>query len=117
MPTLCLDFDPPVVFSSDTAPLVYFLSFAFAARYGDQHELARAALLLRGGDHQVELEPLLTLADRALDDLANRRKLERVWQEAGPLAACCERVAEAIDADEAIRDELRDFPTLRDRIE
>ena len=121
MPTLHLEFDPPgespVVFSGDTAPLVYFLSFAFAARFGAQHELGRVALLLRGGDHQIDLKPLLTFADRAVDDPADRSELERVWQEAGPLATCCVRVVEAIDADAAIREELRDFPTLRDRIE
>jgi hypothetical protein len=33
------------VFGGDTAPLVYFLSFAFAASDGAQHELTKAALL------------------------------------------------------------------------
>ena len=123
MPTLHVDFDPPpdksgpAGFAGDTAPLVYFLSFAFAARYGAQHELTKAALLLRGGDHQIDLKPLLTFADQEVDDPADRRELERVWQEAGPLAECCQRAVEAIDADAAIRRELHDFPTLRDRIE
>lgn len=121
MPTLHVDFDPPgeqpAGFAGDTAPLVYFLSFAFAARFGAQHELGRVALLLRGGDHQIDLKPLLTFADRALDDPADRRELERVWQEAGPLAQCCRRVVEAIDADAAIREQLQEFPTLRDRID
>ena len=121
MPTLHVEFDPsgepPVGFAGDTTPLVYFLSFAFAGRYGAQHELTKASLLLRGGEHTIDLRPLLTFADRDVEEEADRRELERVWQEAGPLAVCCRRVVEAIDGDIAIREELREFPTLRDRIE
>ena len=121
MPTLIVDFDPPgeppIAFGGDTAPLVYFLSFAFAARYGAQHELTKASLLLRGGEHKIDLRPLLTFADRDADDPADQRELERVWQDAGPLAECCRRVVQAIDADPAIREQLCYFPTLRGRIE
>ena len=121
MPTLYVELDPPaepaVVFGGDTAPLVYFLSFAFAARYGAQHELTKASLLMRRGAHKIDLKPLLTFADRDADDEADRRELERVWQDGAPLAECCRRVVEAIDADAAIREELREFPTLRDRID
>ena len=121
MPTLYVEFDPagelPFAFGGDTAPLVYFLSFAFAARYGAQHELTKASLLLRGGEHKIDLKPLLTFADRDTEDPADERELARVWQDAGPLAECCRRVVEAIDADPAIREQLGDFPTLRDRIE
>ncbi|MEX1254027.1 MAG: hypothetical protein WEE64_06780 [Dehalococcoidia bacterium] len=121
MPTLYVDVDSPgeprAAFAGDTAPLVYFLSFGFAARYGAQHELAKASLLLRGGAHKIDLRPLLTFADRDADDPADERDLERAWQEAAPLAECCERVVAAIDADEAVREQLADFPSLRDRIE
>ena len=121
MPTLYVELDPPAdlpsAFGGDTAPLVYFLSFAFAARYGAQHELTKASLLLRGGEHKIDLKPLLTFADRDTEDPADERELQRVWQDAGPLAGCCRRVVEAIDTDPAIREQLRDFPTLRDRIE
>lgn len=123
MPALHVELDPPpdqsgpASFGGDTAPLVYFLSFAFAARYGAQHELTNAALLLRGGEHKIDLRPLLTFADRDADDPADRRELERVWQDAGPLAECCRRVVEAIDADPAVREQLGELPTLRDRIQ
>ena len=121
MPAVIVETDPPIEpppsLSSDSAPLVYFLSFAFAARYGAQHELTKASLLLRGGDHKIDLKPLLTFADRDAEDEADRRELERVWQDAAPLAECCRRVVEAIDGDPTVRDELRDFPALRDRIE
>lgn len=120
MPILHVDLDPlgeAPAFAGDSAPLVYFLSFAFSARYGAQHELTKASLLLRGGDHKIDLKPLLTFADRDADDEADRRELERVWQDAAPLAECCRRVVEAIDADAAVREQLVDFPTLRDLIE
>src|SRR3990172_10945494 len=109
MPTLHIDLDAPgeapPAFGGDAAPVVYFLSFAFSARYGAQHELTKASLLLRGGDHQIDLKPLLTFADRDAEDEADRRELERGWQDAAPLAACCRRVVEAIDADAAGREE------------
>ena len=115
-----VDFEPALdrapSFSSDTAPLVYFLSFAFSARYGAQHELSKASMLLRGGEHKIDLKPLLTFADRDVDDPADDKELTRVWQDAAPLAECCMLVVEAIDADPAIRELLADFPTLRDLI-
>lgn len=122
MPALHVELDPPPAelppaFSGDTAPLVYFLSFAFAARYGAQHELARLAVLLQRPPHQIDLRPLLTFADRDTEDAFDQRELERVWQDAPPLAVCCERVVAAIDADKQARALLRDVPTLRDRLD
>jgi hypothetical protein len=105
-----------MTFGGETAPLVYFLSFAFAARYGAQHELSIVTGLLRD-KHKIDLKPLLTFADHAAQDEANRQELERVWQDAGPLAESCRRVVDAIEADGAIREQLGDFPTLRDRVE
>jgi hypothetical protein len=119
MTQLLVEFDPEgeaPEFAGDTAPLVYFLSFAFATRYGAQHELSKAAALLRD-THKIDLRPLLTFADRAAEDAADRAELERLWQDAAPLAESCRAAVAAIDADAAIRDLLADFPTLRDRID
>ena len=120
MPKLIVEFDPPdeqpVAFGGDTAPLVYFLSFAFAARYGAQHELALATGLLRDR-HKIDIKPLLTFADHAAEDEADRRELERLWQDAAPLAESCRRVVEAIDADAAVREQLSGYPALRGRID
>src|SRR3990172_363172 len=119
MPSLIVEFDPPgaaPAFGGDTAPLVYFLSFAFAARYGAQHELSLATGLLRD-KHKIDIKPLLTFADHAAEDEADRRELERLWQDAAPLAESCRRVVEAIDADEAVREQLRDELTLRDLLD
>jgi len=120
MTQLVIEFDPPgdpqITFGGDTAPLVHFLSFAFALRYGAQHELSKAAGLLRD-THQIDLKPLLTFADRHAADARDRQELERVWQDGAPLADTCRLVVEAIDADEALRELLRDSPALRDRVE
>lgn len=121
MPSVIVETDPPIEpppsFSIDSAPLVYFLSFAYAARYGAQHELTKASMLLRTGDHKIDLKPLLTFADRDVENEADRAELERVWQHAEPLAECCRRVVAAIDADAAVRALLADFPTLRGLID
>lgn len=110
----------PVAFGGDTADLVYFLSFAFSARYGAQHELTTLALRLRGGDDKIDLTPLLTFADRNPEDPADERELQRAWQDAAPLAACCRQVVAALDRldrdDPHVRATLARYPALRDRI-
>ena len=121
MPTLHIDFDPPEpcphAFASDTSDVVYFLSFAFSARYGSTHELSRASLLLRG-EFKIDLRPLLTFADRQAEDAADKRELERVWQEAAPLAECCRQVVAALDSGNAqLRELTAGFPALRDRLD
>jgi hypothetical protein len=120
MPSLIIELDPPgappVPFGGDTSSLVYFLSFAFALRYGAQHELSQAAALLRD-KHNVDLRPLLTFADRHAEDARDRQEQERAWQSAAPLAESCRRVVEAIDANEALRELLADYPALRERID
>lgn len=121
MPSVIVETDPPIEpppsFSIDSAPLVYFLSFAYAARYGAQHELTKASMLLRTGEHKIDLKPLLTFADREVENEADRAELERVWQDAGPLAECCRSVVAAIDADASVREQLAAFPTLRNLID
>src|SRR3990172_12738077 len=92
MPTLYFETtarDPcPYAFEGDTSDLVYFLSFAYSARYGSTHELTQAALLLRG-ELKIDLRPLLTFADSDVEEEADAEALERAWQDAGPLAECC----------------------------
>ena len=110
--------DPcPHAFDSDTSDVVYFLSFAFSARYGSTHELSRASLLLRG-EFKIDLRPLLTFADRQAEDATDQRELERVWQEAAPLAECCRQVVAALDSDNTqLRELTAGFPGLRDRLD
>jgi hypothetical protein len=116
MPRIIVDFEPPQpdapAFESDTTDLVYFLSWAFSTRYGANHELSVASLVLRG-EFGIDLRPLLTFADRDVEELADVDALERAWQDAAPLAVCCEQVAAALASpDRRIASLREDYPHL-----
>jgi hypothetical protein len=117
MPSLLLDFDPPLDdapgFSGDTSDLVWFLSWAFATRYGASHELTLASVALRQ-KHGIDLTPLLTFADREVDEPADAEELERVWQDAATLADCCDAVvaAFATSEDERLVTVRAEYPAL-----
>jgi hypothetical protein len=120
VPTLFFETDAaagqPPAFGGPTDDLVYFLSLAFSARYGAQHDFSRLALILRG-EHKVDLNPLLTFADRNVEVDADARELERVWQDAAPLAATLHAVIVLLDAHDPRIDELvSEAPALRDRL-
>jgi len=119
MSTLYFETDPAADgpgFTGATDVLVYFLSLAFSTRYGAQHDLARLALVLRG-KYKVDLEPLTTFADRDVEVEADARELERVWQDAGPLAGTLRHVNAALAAgDEEIDGILEEAAGLRERL-
>jgi hypothetical protein len=121
MPRIILDFDPPQPeapeFTSDTSDLVYFLSWAYSARYGASHELSQAAQVLRN-KHGLNLQPLLNFADRQAEDPADEDALERAWQDPAPLAASCSAVAEALATlDEEVLTTVREeYPALVENI-
>ena len=120
MPRIVLDFDPPQPdapgFASDTGDLVFFLSWAFSTRYGANHEMSIAALVLRS-EFKIDLLPLLTFADRNVEDPADEEALERAWQDAAPLAECCGQVHEALGSDERRLSSLgEEYPALRENI-
>jgi hypothetical protein len=121
VPRIVLDFDPPQpdapAFASDTSELVFFLSWAYSQRYGASHEMSEAALSLRS-DYKIDLVPLLTFADRDVEDPADLEVLDRSWQDAAPLAECCARVAEALRGDDQRFVGLRgEYPALTGNIE
>ena len=121
MPHIVLDFDPAQTdapeFAADTSDLVYFLSWAFSARYGANHELSLAALILRG-EFKIDLLPLLTFADRDVEEPADAEALERAWQDAAPLADCCEQVTAALASGERRLSQLsEEYPRLRLNLE
>lgn len=116
MPRILLDFDPPhesvPAFSVDTSGLAYFLSWAFSARYGANHEMSVASLVLRG-EFGIDLRPLLTFADREVEVEADAEMLEKAWQDAGPLADCCDQVAKAFRSGEPrLAGLAEDYPGL-----
>ncbi len=107
----------PVAFAGPSDVLVHFLSLAFSTRYGSLHPLSQLALLLRG-EMKIDLTPLTTFADRDVEVEADAVELERVWQDAAPLAASIGQVVRALGSgDERIALLTEDAPTLRDRLE
>ncbi len=120
MPTAYVEVDPPSAeapgLGGPSADLVYFLSLAYSARFGASHELALAANVLRN-DLGIDLRPLLTFADRTVEEEMDAQALDHAWQDPAPLARCCEAVVAALDAgDERLKDARRDYPTLRERV-
>lgn len=121
VPRIVLDFDPELPgapsFEGDTSELVFFLSWAFSQRYGANHEMSQAALILRS-EYKIDLAPLLTFADREVEESADADVLERSWQDAAPLAECCERVAETLGGEDSrLRDLAEEYPRLVRNIE
>ncbi len=71
MPVIILDLDPALSgapqFTTETADLVYFLSWAFSQRYGASHELSIAGLVMRT-EFGITMQPILTFADRNIEE-------------------------------------------------
>ena len=107
----------PIAFGGADDVLVYFLSLAFSTRYGSLHPLSQLALLLRG-EMKINLTPLTTFADRNVEEEADQVELDRVWQDAAPLAATLAAVTTALaSGDDRIAQLTEDFPDLRARLE
>lgn len=121
MPRLYFETDArgpcPLEFGGPSDVLVYFLSLAFSTRYGSQHPLSQLTMLLRGGAYKIDMAPLTTFADRAVEVEADARELERAWQEGGRLAATLRAVNGALAGDDARISELTaETPELRPRL-
>ncbi len=121
MPRIIIDFDPEQPdapeFQTETSELVFFLSWAFSQRYGANHEMSQAALLLKS-EYKIDMLPLLTFADREVEDPDDADVLERSWQDAAPLAECCQKVADALRDDNDQLTALREeYPNLAGNIE
>ena len=95
----------PIAFEDDASIVLYFASWAFSLRFGAQHELAQAARRLETA-HKVVLRPLLRYADRRVEDEADRKELERMWQDPAPLAECCRAIVAGVAAGDGQLDEL-----------
>jgi hypothetical protein len=107
----------PVEFGGPSDVLVYFLSLAFSTRYGSIHPLSQLALLLRG-EYKVNMTPLTTFADRDVEVEADQRELDRVWQDAAPLAETLRAVTSALASDDQRIAELTaDAAELRARLD
>jgi hypothetical protein len=121
VPRIILDFDPKQpaapAFEGDTSELVFFLSWAFSQRYGANHELSQASQILRS-EYKIDLVPLLTFADREVEDAQDADVLERSWQDAAPLAECCQHVVEVLRGGNSRLNELTsEYPNLAGNVE
>lgn len=106
----------PFAFQNDPTVVLFFVSWAFSAQYGGQHELARAAGILRER-HGVDLQPLLRYADRNVESRADQLELERSWQPAVELAACARAVAAGWEhPDEALAPLIAGYEHLAARL-
>jgi hypothetical protein len=105
----------PVEFLGDTSDIVYFISMAHTERYGADHPLAKAAAILKR-QLRINLGPLLQFADAQTDNAAEEAMLERLWQDAGPLAQTAHSVAEAIEGTPELRELTSAFPELPERL-
>lgn len=89
----------PLDFADEPDVVLFFASWAYTVQFGGMHELAQAALHLQR-KHRIKLRALLRYADRNIDDPADAQELERAWQPAEELAACCDAVATALESDD-----------------
>jgi hypothetical protein len=105
----------PIDFLGDTADIVYFISMAHTERYGADHPLAKAAAILKR-QLRVNMAPLLKFADARTDDATEEEMLERLWQDAAPLAEAARSVAEAVEGTLALRELTSGFPELPERL-
>jgi len=105
----------PIEFLGDTSDIVYFISMAHTERYGADHPLAKAAAIIKR-QLRLNLGPLLSFADARTEDATEEQMLERLWQDAQPLAEAARSVAEAIEGTPQLRELTSAFPELPDRL-
>ena len=107
--------EPPVEFLGDTAGIVYFISMAHGVRYGADHPQAKAAAIIKTR-MKIKIAPLLNFGDARADTSEEIELLERIWQDAGPLAEAARATAAAIEETPELRELTSAFPELPDRL-
>jgi hypothetical protein len=107
--------DPPDEFLGETSDLVYFMSMAHSERYGADHPLAKAGSIIKRR-LRIALGPLMNFGDANAETSEERDLLERLWQDAAPLAEAAARAAAAIESDAELRDLTSAFPDLSERL-
>jgi hypothetical protein len=107
--------DPPVEFLGDTADIVYFISMAHSERYGADHPLARASSIIKR-KLRINIRPLLNFGDANAETSEERTLLEKLWQDAAPVAEAAAGAAEAIESEADLQELTSHFPELPDRL-
>ena len=107
--------EPPGEFLGETSGLVYFMSMAHSERYGADHPLAKAASIMKRR-MKLAINPLLNFGDANAETSEERQLLEKLWQDAAPLASAARAVADAIDTTDDLSELTSRFPDLPDRL-
>ena len=107
--------EPPIEFLGETSGLVYFMSMAHSERYGADHPLARAASIMKRR-MKLAINPLLNFGDANAETSEERQLLEKLWQDASPVAIAARAAADAIETTDDLRDLTSRFPDLPDRL-
>lgn len=107
--------EPPVEFLGETAGLVYFMSMAHSERYGADHPLAKAGSIMKRR-MKLAINPLLNFGDANAETSEERELLEKLWQDASPVAIAARAAADAIETTDELRDLTSRFPDLPDRL-
>jgi hypothetical protein len=107
--------DPPVEFLGDTADIVYFISMAHSERYGADHPLAKASSIIKR-KLRIPIGPLMNFGDANAETSEERALLEKLWQDASPLAEAATRAADAIESEAELQELTSAFPELTERL-
>jgi len=107
--------EPPIEFLGETSGLVYFMSMAHSERYGADHPLAKAASIMKRR-MKLAINPLLNFGDANAETSEERQLLEKLWQDASPVAIAARAAADAIETTDDLRDLTSRFPDLPDRL-
>ena len=99
------------------AELLGFCSFAFALRFGAQHELSLVAQRLKER-YGVDLRVFTTYAEGVVREQADSDDLERAWQDPGRLAENAGKALQAIrSGDEKLAGWLAEWPEFSESLE
>ncbi len=107
--------DPPIEFLGDTSDIVYFISMAHSERYGAHHPLAKASSIIKR-KLRIPIGPLMIFGDANAETSEERDLLERLWQEAAPLAEAATRAADALEGEPELLELTSGFPELAERL-
>ena len=96
--------------------LLAFCSFAYASRFGPQHELSLLAQRLKE-HYAVNLRAFTTYVEGVVHEEADAEDLERAWQDAGFVRAEAEKAVAALDSgDTKLTELLAEWPGLPERL-
>jgi hypothetical protein len=88
---------------------------AHSERYGASHDLARAGFVVKRR-LRINMNPLLNFGDAQPGDAGEAAMMDKLWQNPAPVAVAALAIADAIEADEELRELTASFPELPDRL-